>query len=140
MSNTASQSKGRFGEDIAAEYLERHGYRIIDKNVHMSHKELDIIAEDDNFLVFVEVKTRSVLYEGSSAFGTPARAVDRKKCLNTVYAAESYLRAHPTNKQPRIDVIEIYIQQTNEAKRTTPAQVLSVNHIRNAFDNKGRKH
>ncbi len=130
---------GALGEKIAADHLEKNGYRIVDKNVRMSKNEIDIIAEDDSFLVFVEVKTRSVEHEGSSLYGSPARAVDSKKRSNTVKAAIDYLRINHTDKQPRIDVIEVYMKERDETKTIYP-QILSINHIRNAFDSKGRKH
>ena len=125
------------GERLAADHLEKNGYKILDRNVRMSRNEIDIIAEDDSFIVFVEVKTRSVQHEGSSLYGSPARAVDSKKRSNTVAAAISYLRTHYTEKQPRIDVIEVYMKERDE-KSISP-QILNINHIRNAFDAKGRK-
>ncbi len=130
---------GVLGEKLAADYLEKNGYTIIDKNVRISKNEIDIIAEDDSFLVFIEVKTRSVQHEGSSLYGSPARAVDSKKRSNTVTAAIGYLRTHYTQKQPRIDVIEVYMKERNMDKSISP-QMLSINHIRDAFDSRGRKH
>ena len=105
----------------------------------LSENEIDIIAEDDSFLVFVEVKTRSVQHEGSSLYGSPARAVDSKKRSNTVKAAIDYLRINYTEKQPRIDVIEVYMKERNNENSIHP-QILSINHIRDAFDSRGRKH
>lgn len=137
MPNTEKQILGRLGEDIAADHLEKNGYRIIRKNVRMGKNELDIVAEDDDCIVFVEVKTRSCLYPESGDFGIPARAVDEKKRSNTVRAARDYLSQNYVNKQPRIDVIEVYmLEQSSEFKTPT---VLKVNHIRNAFDARGRK-
>ena len=130
---------GQLGEKIAADFLIKNGYKIVDKNLHISRNEIDIIAEDSHFIVFVEVKTRSVEHEGSSLYGSPARAVDSKKRTNTVKATIDYLRSHYTEKQPRIDVIEVYMKQRDEEKTIYP-QILSINHIRNAFDSKGRKH
>ena len=130
---------GALGESIAADHLQKNGYRIVAKNVHVSKNEIDIIAQDDSFLVFVEVKTRSVQHEGSSLYGSPARAVDSKKRTNTVKAAIGYLKTHYTDKQPRIDVIEVYMKERDVEKSISP-QVLRINHIRNAFDAKGRKH
>ncbi len=129
---------GALGEKIAADYLEKNGYRIVDKNVRISKNEIDIIAEDDSFFVFVEVKTRSVQHEGSSVYGSPARAVDSKKRSDTVKAAIQYLKSNYTEKQPRIDVIEVYMKERDAEKSVFP-QVLKINHIRNAFDAKGRK-
>ena len=137
MADTAKQALGRLGEDIAADYLEKNGYRIVRRNQRFGKNELDIVCEDDDFIVFVEVKTRSCLYPESGDFGIPARAVDEGKRKNTVKAARDYLAANYINKQPRIDVIEVYmLEQKSEFKTPT---VLKVNHIRNAFDARGRK-
>ena len=137
MADTEKQILGRFGEDIAADHLEKNGYKIVARNLHLSKNELDIIAEDDEYIVFVEVKTRSCLYPESGDFGIPSRAVDSKKRGNTVKAARDYLYSYYGGKQPRIDVIEVYILES-QSEFKTPT-VLKVNHIRNAFDARGRK-
>lgn len=137
MADTEKQALGRLGEDIAVDHLKKNGYTIIKRNLHLSKNELDIIAEDENYIVFVEVKTRSCLYPESNDFGTPGRAVDSQKRRNTVKAARDYLYSYYGGKQPRIDVIEVYLlDQKSEFKTPT---VLKVNHIRNAFDARGRK-
>ena len=137
MADTEKQILGRLGEDLAADYLEKNGYRIVRRNVRLSKNELDIIAEDDDYLVFVEVKTRSCLYPESGEYGIPSRAVDEGKRKNTVKAAKDYIARNYVNKQPRIDVIEVYmLEQKSEFKTPT---VLKINHIRNAFDARGRK-
>lgn len=137
MADTEKQILGRLGEDLAADYLEKNGYRIVRRNVRLSKNELDIIAEDDDYLVFVEVKTRSCLYPESGEYGIPSRAVDEGKRKNTVKAAKDYIARNYVNKQPRIDVIEVYMsEQKGDFKTPT---VLKINHIRNAFDAKGRK-
>jgi len=61
---THNQRIGEFGETLAKDYLVRHGYRIINANVKLSYQELDIIAEKDKQLVFVEVKTRISQFYG----------------------------------------------------------------------------
>ena len=128
---------GQLGEKIAADFLVKNGYKIVDRNRHISRNEIDIIAEDSSFLVFVEVKTRSVAYEESSYYGSPGRAVDYKKRSNIVSAAKAYLMSNYTDKQPRIDVIEVYMKDRSD--NSISPQILSINHIRDAFDNKGRK-
>ena len=137
MSDLHNIKLGQLGEKIAADYLQKNGYRIVSKNLHVSRNEIDIIAEDSNFLVFVEVKTRSVAYQESSAYGSPGRAVNYKKRSNTVQAAKAYLMSNYTDKQPRIDVIEVYMKERGD--NSISPQILSINHIRDAFDNKGRK-
>ena len=137
MAETEKQTLGRYGEDIAADYLEKNGYRIVRRNQRLGKNELDIICEDDNFIVFVEVKTRSCIYPESSEFGIPSRAVDEGKRKNTVKAAKDYLAQNFGGKQPRIDVIEVYVYDKKSEFKTP--NVLKVNHIRNAFDARGRK-
>lgn len=129
---------GQLGESVACDFLKKNGYKIVSRNLHVSKHEIDIIAEDDNFLVFVEVKTRSVAYEESSSYGSPGRAVDYKKRSNTVLAAKTYLMTNYTQKQPRIDVIEVYMKERGD--NSISPQILSINHIRDAFDSRGRKH
>ena len=137
MADTEKQTLGRLGEELATDFLQKNGYRIVEQNLHISKQELDIIAEDDEYIVFIEVKTRSCLYPESGDFGIPASAVDGDKRRNTVKAAKDYMAKNYLNKQPRIDVIEVYmLEEKSEFKTPT---VLKVNHIRNAFDARGRK-
>lgn len=121
--------RGHFGEDAAAEYLVSYGYKIKGRNLRYGKYELDIIAEDGSYLVFVEVKTRTepppnTLY----SYGRPASAVSYQKKQNTLAAAREYLWEHPTRKRRRIDVIEVYL-----ARNTDTPTVSEINHIRNAF-------
>lgn len=126
---------GRFGEDAAAEYLIRNGYKIKGRNVRLGRHELDIIAEDDEYLVFVEVKTRTEAPRGCLyTYGRPAAAVNYEKKQNTVAAANEYLRTvrsagEAASKRVRIDVIEICLARGE----TDPPVITEINHIRNAF-------
>lgn len=129
---------GQLGESVACDFLKKNGYKIVSRNLHVSKHEIDIIAEDENFLVFIEVKTRSVAFEESSSYGSPGRAVDYKKRSNTVAATKAYLATNYTAKQPRIDVIEVYMKE--RIGNNIFPQILSINHIRDAFDSRGRKH
>ncbi len=137
MPMTDKQVLGKLGEDLAADYLEKNGYSIISRNHRVAKNELDIVAEDKEYIVFVEVKTRSCLYPESGQYGIPSRAVDGSKRKNTVKAARDYLSSYYGGKQPRIDVIEVYLME-DKSEFKTP-RVLKINHIRNAFDSRGRK-
>lgn len=77
------------GETAAAAYLERHGYQILDRNFRCPFGELDLVAEADGTVVFVEVKTRSSLRAG-----LPAEAVDERRLRRTRLAAVAWLRAN----------------------------------------------
>ena len=121
---------GDFGERLACKYLKKNRYKILENNLHVSHNELDIVALDKKhgFIVFVEVKTRSVESDLYSPFGRPADAVTRSKQKRTVEAAKGFLRTNPKmNKyQPRFDVIEVYLDKESRT-------LLEINHIENAF-------
>lgn len=138
MPATDKQIIGKLGEDLAADFLVADGYTIVDRNVHRGKNEIDIIAEKDEFLVFVEVKARTCLYPESNEYGIPSRAVDATKRKNTVSATKDYLSKCYTNgKQPRIDVIEVYLLQQKDG--ILNPKPIKINHIRNAFDSRGRK-
>lgn len=98
---------GARGEKYAARWLFLHGYRIVGRNVEMKRGELDIVAKRGKYIVFFEVKTRSDF--PNETYGRPAYAVNYEKRRHIIGAAEEYLRAHPTDKIPRIDIIEVYL-------------------------------
>ena len=118
---------GKLGEDAATVYLKKNGYRIVERNLHVSHNEIDIIVKDKTYLVFVEVKARSTDATLYSDYGSPASAVNKAKQRRTLDAARKYLATSTHSRlQPRFDVIEVYIDK-NEFK------ILKINHIINAF-------
>lgn len=109
---------GKKGELIAAKYLQSIGYKIIETNWKASHTEVDIIAEHENQLVFVEVKTRSYDY-----YGSPEEFVDGKKQQNLTFAANRYMEKTEYEGEIRFDIIAIIMQNgTNK-----------FNHIIDAF-------
>ena len=122
MSGQDSRLKGRWGEDQAAEFLRDKGYRITDANWQCRFGEIDLIAEDGTCLCFVEVKLRK-----SAAYGSAAAFVDRRKQDRLRTAATLYLSRHPTQLQPRFDVIEIYAPQ---GEKTARPEII---HLENAF-------
>lgn len=132
MAEATTKTRGAFGENAAAEYLSQNGFRIKARNLHVSRYEIDLLAESKEFLVFVEVKARTVPYlnaDGSSPFSiTPAMAVNKEKQRRLLYAAQLYLLNRPTKKQPRLDVIEVYLKE-----KTDTFEVLKIHHIENAF-------
>lgn len=99
----ARHSLGRRGEQVAARYLRKSGYRILAQGYRCATGEIDIVAGWNGTIVFVEVKTRA-----SSAHGEPWQAVDRDKRVRITRAAVQYLknRRH-TEKIARFDVIAI---------------------------------
>lgn len=117
---------GRLGERLAANYLKKNGYKIRETNRHQSHNEIDIIAENQEYLIFAEVKTRSVTTDLYSAYGTPASAVTKQKQHRLILAARAYLATNATQKQPRMDVVEVYLEADTQ-------RLLKIHHIINAF-------
>ena len=111
---------GEKGETIAAAYLKKNGYRILETNFRCSLGEIDIIARDKEELVFVEVKTRK-----SQDLGYPEQAVGIKKQKKISQLALFYLqKKNLTNAKARFDVVAVTMSETsNEVKL-----------IKNAFD------
>ena len=82
-----NQDFGKFGEDLAVNYLINKGYQILERNWRSGHKEIDIIALDGDTLVAVEVKTRK-----SNTYGEPDIAVGAMKQQMLIWAADAYVR------------------------------------------------
>lgn len=122
MSGRDSRRLGRWGEDRAAEYLRDKGYRILAANWKCRFGEIDLVAGDGTCLCFVEVKLRK-----SAAYGSAAEFVDRRKQSRLRATAELWLMRHPTDLQPRFDVVEIYAPQGMDTKKP------EIFHLKNAF-------
>lgn len=108
---------GEQGEEIACEYLQKIGYKILERNIHFSRFcELDIVAVDKSgVLVAVEVKTRK-----TEICGDPLEAITRKKYENIKKGLFNFLKEHPGYKKFRIDAISIIL---------TPS--VTINHLKN---------
>ena len=120
---------GIFGEDYCAKYVKKHKkLKILARNRSIGHLEADIIAYDKEYIVFIEVKTRSVLSLDFMPYGRAADAVDLEKRQNTVSAAYAYMRKNPNNLNMRIDVIEVYLDKNSERPK-----ILTINHFENAI-------
>ena len=114
-----NQLLGKRGEELAAEYLVGHGFRIIDRNFKARYGELDIIAIQGTVLVFIEVKTRV-----GREFGLPEEAVTPRKLAEVLKTAQYYKLLHPNLPESlRIDVIGIELFSDETIKY--------FNHIRN---------
>lgn len=98
---------GQFGEDLACNFLQKHDYQILHRNYQASYKELDIVARQGNFVIFVEVKTRT-----SDAFGDGVEAVDYHKQSNLRKAIGYYLvKEQPKSSDVRADLITVMIDR-----------------------------
>lgn len=110
---------GKKGEDRAARFLMKQGYRIIERNYRTRSGELDLIALHDGTVVFIEVKTRT-----SNVFGAPELAVNLRKQRRMVKAALGYIKYKKLHQVPcRFDVVAI-----------TTAAEKEVELIQNAFE------
>ncbi len=113
------KERGKSAEDLAEEYLRGLGYEIVARNYMVSHNEIDIIAKDRNYLVFVEVRSKS-----STSFGKPEESMSIGKRKQVRKAAEMYLMQNPyINLLIRLDFIGVTY---NEGKA-------EINHLKNAF-------
>lgn len=112
------RTTGTHYEELAAEYLCAKGFRILCRNFRCRTGEVDIVAEKDGVLVFVEVKFRS-----GGGFGDPFEAVDLNKQRRICRTALYYCKKHAvsTDCACRFDVIAVYGDQT-------------IRHMENAFD------
>lgn len=113
---------GRYGEDLAVDFLKAEGYRILDKNFKNKCGEIDLIAHDGAMVVFIEVKSRKSL-----SYGMPYESVHPLKQRKITQVALSYLkyRYGSVDVLSRFDVISIY--QTDKGDRR-------IEHLTHAFD------
>ncbi len=110
---------GSLGEQIAIDYLIEQGYQILEKNWSCGHKEIDIIAKDNETIVIVEVKTRR-----STFLIEPEATVDVYKRRHLIWAANSYVNLFQYDLDVRFDIISIVIDKNNEKR---------IEHIEDAF-------
>ena len=124
---------GILGERVAADYLQSKGYTIVSRNYRFLKYEIDIIAKKDQYIVFVEVKTRTEF--AGSKYGRPSRAIDLEKRKNLVKAAKSFIKYLDIKGLfPRFDVVEVYVNTDS----ITSAKTFKVNHMIGVFGAGGR--
>lgn len=114
----STTSVGRGGEALAKEYLERLGFATLRQNYRNGPREIDLVMQDGETIVFVEVKARS-----KTNFGTPGEFVTAAKRHQLTLAAEAFRMQEGLLDRPaRFDVVEVYLSSGR------------INHIQNAFD------
>ena len=127
MTEYTTKEIGDFGEKYCAKYVKKYKkLKIIGKNVTIGKLEMDIIAVNDDFIVFIEVKTRR---QDKINYFRPSDAVDKDKRSNLINFAYAYCETLPKkykNKTPRIDVCEVYVVAENKLT------VSEINYIENA--------
>lgn len=109
---------GKKGEELAVEFLQKEGYKILDRNWTFQKAEIDIIAEKDNILAIIEVKTRS-----SIDFGLPQDFVKPKKIQLLIKAVNAYINYREIDFEIRFDIIAI--QKKDES--------FAIEHLTDAF-------
>ena len=119
----SKRQTGNLGEDAVCAFLEHRGAAILCRNFAIRGGEIDIIAQQGEWLLIVEVKTRR-----PGAMQSGAAAVDLKKQQHIIRAAERYLLEHPLDLQPRFDVAEV---------EYSGAFVRHIEYIEHAFDATG---
>ena len=114
---------GKSGEDLVANYLRKNGWSIVKRNYQCRYGEIDIIAENEQYIIFVEVKTRK---ENSmvSAF----EAVDSTKQQKIMLTVQDYMSKVETSLQPRFDVAGVTVKERKDGSKG-----YALNYIENAF-------
>lgn len=110
---------GHLGETHVAKLLERRGFHILKRNYHCRFGEIDIIAENSQYIVFVEVKTRK-----KDGMVNPFEAITPAKQQKIVLTAGLYLTEHPVSTQPRFDAAAVY---------TEKGKIVGEEYLENAF-------
>ena len=119
------KSTGDLGERIVAEHLERLKYNIRETNFRCPQGEIDIVAQDGDYLVFVEVRTKR-----SSSFGTPEESITPAKKTRLVSTALNYLQSNDSLATPwRIDVVAVELGRGGSVTR--------IEHIQSAVEGAG---
>ncbi len=118
--------KGKIGEDFTAEYLNGKGYQIIMRNYRKPCGEIDIIAQKDEFIAFVEVKTRKY-----NSLVSGIEAVGYKKKGRIIATAECYLAEYGMDYQPRYDIADVTVSSGDNIR------VISFQYYEDAFDTTG---
>ncbi|AZA52714.1 YraN family protein [Chryseobacterium sp. G0201] len=111
---------GKKAEDLAVEFLQKNGYKILIRNFRYQKAEIDIITEKDSLIVVVEVKARS-----TDAFMLPQEAVNKRKISLIVSATNHYLEEFNKNQEVRFDIISVLPDEKGR---------LVIEHIIDAFE------
>ncbi len=116
-------TKGLAGEVLAARFLREKGYTILSSNYRSRFGEIDIIAMDGRYIVFVEVKARS-----EHSMILPREAVTQSKQQKILKTAAIYMRRYPSNLQPRFDVVEVWVSDAD------PMIPLQIDHLISCYE------
>lgn len=115
----SKKETGSFGEDQAVDFLLKNGYKIVQRNWRYLKGEIDIIAKKGEWLVFVEVKTRS-----TTDFGSPEEFVTSRQQKLIINTAHQYIISHDRHEEARFDVIAVVVRNN---------KIDQIQHIESAF-------
>ena len=121
---TRRREIGNRGELAAAKYIKRRGFKIREKNYVALGAEVDIIAENKEYLLFIEVKTRTA-GKTNPKEPRPASAVTPEKQRTIIKVAQYYIAYYKQKKKIRLDIIEVLVDEN--------MRPISINHMENAF-------
>lgn len=110
---------GKIAEDMAADFLQKNGYKILTRNFRFQKAEIDIITEKDDLIIIVEVKARS-----TDVFMLPQEAVTKTKIRSIVLAANHYMEEYNKQNEVRFDIISVLPDENKN---------LIIDHITDAF-------
>ncbi len=119
---------GRVGEELAAEFLRKNDYEILERNWFFQKAEVDIIAKKENMLAIIEVKTRT-----GTDFGLPQDCVKPKKIQLLVKAVNEYVIANDLDVTVRFDIIAITAPLLLPQSENTNANNFIIEHLEDAF-------
>ena len=111
---------GKKAEDLAVEYLQKNGYKILVRNFRFQKAEIDIVTEKDSFIIVIEVKARS-----TDAFMLPQEAVNKRKISLIVSAANHYMEKFNIDQEVSFDIISVLPDEKGK---------LTIEHIIGAFE------
>ena len=116
---TEKRITGNLGEDFAENYFKKKGFSTL-RNYHSRYGEIDIIAENEEYVLFVEVKTRK-----AGTMLSPVESVNYRKQQKIILTAQDYMMKSESEKQPRFDIFEVW---------HTEGRIYKFNHIPSAVD------
>lgn len=124
---------GNIGEELALVHLRDEGFSIVARNLRLGHDEIDIVAENDIFIILVEVKTRRLIPGSADSFGRPYDEVRDLKRNNLLRSGEAYIQKFKPSKFIRLDIIEVFLIEDSDSFR-----LHEIKHYENAVNKNHR--
>lgn len=103
---------GKQGEKIAADFIRKRGYKILNTNIRYPEGEIDIVARDKKELVFLEVRTKS-----DEKFGSPEESITTDKKNRLTSLSLRYIQKHSSSESWRIEMVAVVLDKNGDTKR-----------------------